>query len=75
MFNHYIRVNAEGIITYGFSSCFDTPIKGDICIGENMGGQFQLKFADGSYSPLNPNLYDDHMNPLYRYENGVIVAV
>ena len=72
---HYIRIREDGCIINGFSDAFRQPTNTDICINEQGGYQFRLKFADGTLSEENPALYDfDYMIPLYAYENGAVRA-
>lgn len=48
---HYIRVDARGVILYGFSSMFEQPLSTDICIRENGTTLFKL-FDDGEENPF-----------------------
>ena len=76
---HYIQIDDRNRIIYGYSDAFlkeyEQPAESDICINEQGGYQFKLKFADGTLSEENPVLYDfDYMIPLYAYENGAVIA-
>ena len=66
MFNHYIRVNQNGVVVHGYSSAYEDAKEGDICILENAGRQFML------LGIVNPNLSAVHGVKLYKYENGTV---
>ena len=66
---HYISVDAAGRIVDGFSDAFREPSETDICINEQGGYQFRL-FPNGEE---NPFLYEEHMIPLYKYDNGEVI--
>lgn len=70
MYKHYIRPDSTGRITKGFSSAFEQPQDGDICLNEDGGYQFRLT-PDG---PENPPLMDMDGIPLYKYEGGSVAA-
>lgn len=70
MYKHYIRLDSAGRIIKGFSSAFEHPQEGDICINEDGGYQFRLA-SDGQE---NPPLMDMDGIPLYKYEGGAVAA-
>ncbi|MFC5468403.1 hypothetical protein ACFPPD_06700 [Cohnella suwonensis] len=43
---HYIRVNEDGTIVYGFSSAFEEPQEGDIVIFEDGPRHFHEAFSE-----------------------------
>jgi hypothetical protein len=45
-YRHYIRVDANNIIIYGFSDAFEDALPTDICIAENAPRHFHLTFSD-----------------------------
>ena len=63
MSKHYIRIDEENKIIYGFSSDFENPLPTDICINENGGRQFEL------LGEINPSLTDNYGCHLFRYDN------
>lgn len=69
MYKHYIRLDSAGHIIKGFSTAFEQPQDGDICINEQGGYQFRLE-SDGAE---NPPLMDLEGILLYKYEGGVIL--
>lgn len=69
-FKHYIRLDSAGRIIKGFSSAFEHPQEGDICINEDSGYQFRLT----QNGPENPTLVDYDGIPLYKYDGGDVAA-
>ena len=65
MYNHYIRLQDNKIIK-GFSSAFEQPKTGDICINENGDRHFMLNDA------INPSLNNEQGRALYKYEGGKV---
>ncbi|MCL2751664.1 MAG: hypothetical protein FWE62_02795 [Firmicutes bacterium] len=68
---HYIRVDGDDFIVYGFSTAFEAPVDGDICIDERGGYQFRL--VPGGVE--NPALHTEDGEPLYRWVNGAVAGV
>ena len=66
--HHYIRTNADGNITTGFSDAFEQPQENDILINNQGGYQFRL-FPDGEE---NPNLITYDGIALYRWTEGTV---
>lgn len=66
---HYIRLDAENRILYGFSDAFEPPLDGDVCINEQGGYQFRL-FPDGEE---NPSLIGANGIHLYKLDGGNII--
>lgn len=64
---HYIRLDEQNRVVYGFSTIFDTPLKTDICINEDGGRHFEL------FGVVNPPLLDMQGINLYKYENGKVI--
>ena len=64
--NHFIRVDEENRIAYGFSDAFEQPQDGDILHNDKGGRHFQLCFADGSFSAENPQLRNEWGVLLYK---------
>ena len=62
-YTHYVRLDGDGNIVYGFSDAFEEAREGDVAICENGGYQFRLR-PDGEE---NPALTDGYGVPLYRY--------
>lgn len=60
-YKHYIRLNQNNIVIYGFSNGFEQPEENDICIDENAGRHFQIQLRNerGQY--------------LYKWENASLV--
>lgn len=67
MYKHYIRVNKDAYIEKYFSSAFEKPQEGDICINESGGRHFNLelrnadgmlckKYVDGQIIDVEPPL-------------------
>jgi hypothetical protein len=71
MSKHYIQLDAQGNIVYGFSDAFEEPLPTDICINDEGGRHFQLVVND-RYSDANPELLKSDI-ALYKYVNGRIV--
>lgn len=63
---HYIRLDINNNIIFGFSDAFITPIVTDICINLNGGRQFEINGI------INPNILDNNLIPNYKYNNNVI---
>lgn len=63
MSKHYIRIDKENKIIYGFSSDFEKPLPTDICINENGGRQFEL------LGEVNPNLLNEDGCHRFRYDS------
>jgi len=57
-YQHYIRINETGTIVHGFSSAFEQPQEGDICINEDAPRHFSQTLID------NRGIY------LFKYVNG-----
>lgn len=62
---HYIRLDGESQVIYGFSDAFDEPLDTDVCINEDGGRHFVL------FGETNPSLRADRW--LYKYVDGAIV--
>jgi len=74
---HYILTDERNRITDGWSDGIfpDRSNPAAICINEQGGYQFRLKFADGTLSEENQPLYEwGYMIPLYAYEDGAVRA-
>lgn len=65
---HYIRLDDQRNIVYGFSDAFEQPQEYDICINEHGGRHFEL------LGQTNPSLRNDQGVYLYRYVDGEVVA-
>lgn len=61
---HYIRVDEQNRIVFGFSDAFCKPDDDDICINDQGGYQFRL-YPDGEE---NPSLTDWDGIPRYRWD-------
>lgn len=70
-YKHYIRTDDQGRIIHGFSTAFEHPQDGDICINEQGGYQFR-PFPGGEENP--PLRSFDGNVPLYKWEGGAVVA-
>jgi hypothetical protein len=68
MFNtkHYITLDGLNILR-GFSSAFEQPLEGDICINDDGGRHFEI---DGE---INPCLNNQNGVHLYKYVAGTII--
>jgi hypothetical protein len=71
MYKHYIRLNADNYIIKGFSTVFEQPQPGDICINDDGSYQFRL-FPGGTENPM---LFDENRDWIYQYINGEIIQV
>lgn len=69
---HYITVDGQGRIVDGWSDgpFPDKDTTGAVCVNEEGGYQFRL-VSDGEENPL---LFDRQGIPLYKWEDGEIVA-
>lgn len=65
--NHYIRVDTDNLINFGYSDAFTQPLETDICINQEGGRHFEL------LGETNPPLYDTAGCHLYKYIDGVII--
>jgi len=65
-YKHYIRLDSNNNIVYGFSDAFEQPQEGDICINENGGRHFELNGV------INPSLAIDGIYR-FKYVDGEIV--
>lgn len=79
---HYIRIREDGCIVDGFSDAFREPTEDAICINEQGGYQFRLRFCSGygypdgkeiTISTENPSLYTFDGVPLYKWDGEVAV--
>lgn len=62
-YKHYIRVNDDGFIVYGFSDAFEDAMDGDICIQEDGPRHFSLVWPEP--------LVNERGQYLYRWIDGV----
>ena len=69
-YSHYIRIDAESRIIHRFSTAFERPQDGDICITEQGGYQFRL-FPGGEE---NPPIRNDYGVLLYKWVKSTVVA-
>ena len=67
MAKHYIRINEQNAIIKGFSSDFEQPQEGDICINEYGQRHFEL------LGIINPNLYDNDGILKYKYIDSEVM--
>lgn len=58
---HYIRVDENGLIIKSFTTAFEQPLDGDICVNEDGGRHFNLE------------LFDDENLPALKYKRGEIM--
>ena len=63
MSKHYIRIDEENKVIYGYSDDFEEVVEGDICINENGGRHFEL------LGEVNPNLLDENSCHRFRYDS------
>ncbi|MFB6364415.1 hypothetical protein ACFCP7_10170 [Paenibacillus elgii] len=59
-YKHYVRIDAAGTVTHGFSSAFETPEQTDICIDEHAGRHFTLQ------------LRNERLQCKYKWQNGAL---
>lgn len=59
---HYIRIDANNIIIYGFSDAFEQPITGDLLLSGQDGRHFQFQLSN------------DRGQFIYKLINGAMVA-
>jgi len=64
---HYIRLDLNNNIIYGFSDAFEQPQEGDICINENGGRHFEL------LGNVNPSLITQDGFYFYQYVNDNVI--
>lgn len=68
-YKHYIRINSSNVIIHRFSSAFEEPQPGDICVNENGGrhynepivnerGQYDRKWLDDEELPRSQEELD-----------------
>ena len=67
MANHYIRINDNEDIIYGFTDEFETPLVTDIFLYESDEIHFEIDDVE------NPDLIDDNGIYLYKYIDGIII--
>ena len=67
--SHYIRIDENNNIIYGFSDVFESPQETDICILDDVS-QFYRHFSINKV--CNPPLFDNFLKPIYKYENDEI---
>lgn len=60
-YQHYIELNAAGVVTRGFSTAFESAKDGDICVNERGGRHF------------NPELINENGQYVYKYIDGEVV--
>jgi len=64
-FQHYIRIDENKNIIYGFSTAFEQPLEADICINEDGSRHFEL------FGVINISLTDEKGIRLYKYTDKV----
>ena len=67
MSKHYIRLDSNNNIVYGFSDDFEQPLVADICINEDGGRHFELNGV------INPPLASAQGIYLYKYVNNEVI--
>lgn len=67
-FKHYIRIDAQNSIIYGFSDAYGEAQPGDICINDAGGEQFRLVLGGEDNTPLT----DSYGVPMYKWDNAVV---
>ena len=67
MSKHYIRLNENSSIIKVFSTDFEQPAIGDICINEDGGRQFELNEL------TNPLLVNEKRIYIYKYTGGIVI--
>ena len=70
MYKHYIRLDDAGRIIKGFTTAFEQPKDGDVCINEDGGYQFRL-VPGGTENPI---LTDRDGISLYKYDGEAVVG-
>jgi hypothetical protein len=65
-YRHYIRLDGENNLIFGFSDAFEEAVEGDVLITEKGGRHFEL---DGV---INPSLFTNDGRLLYRYIDNKI---
>jgi hypothetical protein len=60
-YNHYIKIDSNNLVIYGFSDAFEQPIEGDIQLTGDFGRHYQTQLT---------NLRGQF---LYKWENGTMV--
>ena len=68
MANHYVVVNDNGVVLRGFSTDFEQPNDGDVCINEDGGRHFEINGV------INPLMTNDDGVLIYKIVNGNAVA-
>jgi hypothetical protein len=68
MAKHYVMIDENGVILRGFSTDFEQPADGDVCICEDGGRHFELNGV------INPPLTNHDGIPLYKIVKGKVVA-
>lgn len=68
MAKHYVRIDEQSRIVKGFSTDFENPESGDICICEDGGRHFELNGV------INPPMTDYNGTPLYKWDSVKVVA-
>lgn len=71
MAKHYIRLDKNNNIIYGFSDKFKKPELDDICIEENGGRHFSLLVDNNCI--INPILIDEKLKYKYQYVNDKVI--
>lgn len=72
-YKHYIRIDANNIITYGFSNAFESPLEGDIPLQGEQGrhftitlrndrGQFKYKLVSGMFVERSQQELEEEWN-------------
>lgn len=61
-YNHYIRIDSNNIVIYGFSDAFEQPITGDIPLSGDNGRHFQIQLMTDTgqykYKLVNGQMVD-----------------
>ena len=68
MAKHYVTTDSARTILRGFSTDFEQPNDGDVCINEVGGRHFELNGV------INPPMMDYSGVPLYKLDGGKVVA-
>lgn len=69
MYNkHYIRLDSDGYIIHAYSDAFEPFLVGDICIEEHGARHIVIN------GETNPSIKGLSGAPIYKYENGKIIA-
>jgi hypothetical protein len=61
-YKHYIRVDSNNFIVYGFTDAFEQPQPGDLLLPDQDGRHFQIQ------------LINERGQYIYKLENGAMVA-